>query len=218
MRIPTLLILSAFLIAGCQSSLEKAAIERQLLEYPECCVQDIYKSFCQDNLGPGHLIPDPEYAKNYLHTELVSFREDLDSLRYPAPEQMYSPVGDRGNYIRVDLSVILDGLISEDALLDALVRSANEGRQVSPKEWVDKWNGIAQIIRKDFKHIPGAEEDLERIDSLIKEGNIIIHHSEAFEAAYHPHYRIIAKDIFESELKPLIDRNDDSQHPTGKAQ
>ena len=123
-------------------------------------MQDIYKSFCQDNLGPGHLIPDPAYARDYLTTELTSFREDLDSLRYDAPARMYEPVGDRGNYVRVDLSVVLDGLVSEEMLLDAFVRSANEGRTVSP----------------------------------------------AFEAAYHPHYRIIAKDIFETELKPLIDR------------
>ena len=128
MRIPTLLILSAFLIAGCHTSPEKAAIIRQLQDYPESRVQDIYKSFCQDNLGPGHLIPNPEYAKNYLSSELTSFRKDLDSLRYAATEQMYCPVGDQGNYIRVDLSVILDGLISEEALLDALVRSANEGK------------------------------------------------------------------------------------------
>ncbi len=216
MRIPTLIILSAFLIAGCHPSTEKAAIVRQLQDYPESRVQDIYKSFCQDNLGPGHLIPNPEYAKNYLHTELVSFREDLDSLKYAVPNLMYCPVGDQGNYIRVDLSVVLDGLISEDVLLDALVRSANEGKQVSPDEWVDKWNGLARIIRKDFAHIPGAQEDLEKIDSLIREGNIIIHHSKAFEAAYHPHYRIVARNIFESELKPLLDRNDDSKHPTCK--
>ena len=69
-----------------------------------------------------------------------------------------------------------------------------------------KWEDIAGIIRKDFKDIPGAEEDLALLDSLIKEGNLIMHHSSAFEAAYHPHYRIIAKDIFETALKPLIDR------------
>ncbi|MBQ1680510.1 MAG: hypothetical protein II068_05335, partial [Bacteroidales bacterium] len=35
-----------------------SAIARQLQEYPESRVQDIYKSFCQDNLGPEHLIPN----------------------------------------------------------------------------------------------------------------------------------------------------------------
>ena len=31
-----------------------------------------------------------------------------------------------------------------------------------------------------------------------------MHHSEAFSKAYHPHYRIVAKDIFRSELKNAI--------------
>lgn len=202
----TLLLFALILLFGCQPSATETAIRQQLQDFPESRVQDIYKDFCQDNLGPEHLIPDPEYARNYLRTELASFREDLDSLRYETPERMYYPVGDLGNYVRVDLSVVLDGLVSEELLLDAFVRSANEGRKVTPEEWVAKWNGIAGIIGKDFRGIPGAEEDLARLDSLVKGGNLIMHHSPAFGAAYHPHYRIVAKDIFEAELKPLIDR------------
>ena len=199
-------LLPLLLLLGCQPSATEKAISRQLQEFPETRVQDIYKNFCQDNLGPEHLIPDPDYARNYLRTELASFREDLDSLRYEAPERMYYPVGDEGNYVRVDLAVVLNGLVSEEALLDAFVRSANEGRKTSPEAWVAKWDGIAGILRRDFSDIPDAEQDLRRLDSLVKAGDLIMHHSPAFGAAYHPHYRIVAKDIFESELKPLIDR------------
>lgn len=194
------------LTVACQGDATREAISRQLELYPASRVQDIYKSFCQDNLGPEHLIPDPEYAKNYLLTELASFREDLDSLRYDAPERMYCPVGDQGNYVRVDLFNVLDGRISKELLLDAFVRSANEGKKATPEEWVAKWKDISGIIRRDFKGITGAEDDLARLDSLLSEVHLIMHHSRAFEEAYHPHYRIIAKDIFESELKPLIDR------------
>lgn len=202
----TLFLFAIILLIGCQPTATEKAIRQQLQDFPESRVQDIYKDFCQDNLGPEHLIPDPEYARNYLRTELASFREDLDSLRYDAPQRMYYPVGDRGNYVRVDLAAVLDGRISEELLLDAFVRSANEGRKVTPEEWVAKWNGIAVVIRKEFPGIPGAGQDLARLDSLVKEGHLIMHHSPEFGAAYHPHYRIVAKDIFESELKPLIDR------------
>lgn len=206
MRPHILLLLSLVLVMGCRASSPKAAISRQLQEYPESRVQDIYKSFCQDNLGPEHLIPDSEAARNYLKKELSSFRNDLDSLRYTAPERLYSPVGDRGNYVRVDLSVVLDSLVSEEALLNAFVRSANEGTKATPEEWVAKWKEVSGIIRKDFKDIPGSEEDLARLDSLLKDGHFIVHHSRKYGATYHPHYRIIARDIFESELKPLIER------------
>ena len=206
MKLRALLLFPLFVLLSCQPSAEKAAIARQLQDYPESRVQDIYKSFCQDNLGPEHLIPNPDAARNYLVSELETFRDDLASHRYEAPQRMYYPVGDQGNYVRVDLYAVLSGLVSEEKLLDAFVRSANEGSKVSPEEWVAKWNGIAAIIRKDFSDIPGAEADLERIDALVKEGNLILHHSDAFGEAYQPHYRIVARDIFESELKPLIDR------------
>ena len=195
-----------FLFLGCQPSSEKTAIERQLRDYPESRVLDIYKSFCQDNLGPGHMIPDMRSAKNYLEYELQTFREDLDSARYNAPEIMYYPVGNKGNYVRVDLSVVLDGLVDKEAFLDAFVRSANEGKRLTEEQWVAKWKEIEKIIRKDFTNIPDAKEDLETIRSYLDKDELILHHSEAFSKAYNPHYRIIARDIFEKELKPRIEK------------
>ena len=206
MRFRQALLFPLRLLLGCQPSPEKAAIARQLQDYPESRVQDIYKSFCQDNLGPGHLIPDPQSARNYLESEIQTFREDLDSARYDAPSIMYYPVGDQGNYVRVDLSVVLDGLVGEEAYLDAFVRSANEGMRLTEEQWVSKWKEVEKVIRKDFPDIPGANEDLEMIDSYVQKGDLIMHHSETFGEAYNPHYRIIARDIFEKEIKPLIDR------------
>ena len=200
------LVLPMLFLLGCQPSPEKAAIERQLQDYPESRVQDIYKSFCQDNLGPGHLIPDPQTARNYLESELRTFREDLDSARYDAPGIMYYPVGDQGNYVRVDLSVVLDGLVGEEAYLEAFVRSANEGKRLTEEQWLAKWKEVEKVIRKDFPDIPDAKEDLAMIDAYVQKGDLIMHHSEAFSETYNPHYRIIARDIFEKEIKPLIDR------------
>ncbi len=206
MKLRFLLLLPLFLSLGCQPSVTERTIRQQLKDYPESRVQDIYKSFCQDNLGPGHLIPDPQSARNYLESELRTFREDLDSARYDAPGIMYYPVGDQGNYVRVDLSVVLDGLVGEEAYLDAFVRSANEGTRLTEEQWVAKWKEVEKVIKKDFPDIPDAKEDLEKIDSYVQKGDLIMHHSEAFSEAYNPHYRIIARDIFEKEIKPLINR------------
>ena len=206
MKLRFLFLLPLFLFLGCQPSVTERAIRQQLQDYPESRVQDIYKSFCQDNLGPGHLIPDPQSARNYLESEIQTFREDLDSARYDAPSIMYYPVGDNGNYVRVDLSVVLDGLVSEETYLDAFVRSANEGKRLTEEQWVAKWREVEKVIKKDFPDIPDAVKDLEMIDSYVEKGDLIMHHSEAFSNAYNPHYRIIARDIFEKEIKPLIDR------------
>ena len=169
-------------------------------------MQDIYKSFCQDNLGPGHLIPDKESARRYLDSELRAYREDLDSGLYAVPSRRYYPTGDKGNYIRVDLSVVLEGLVGEEAFLDAFVRSANEGERLSEDQWVAEWKDVEKVLRRSFMNIPDAGSDLETISGYLSEGKLIMHHSDAFNAAYHPHYRIIAKDIFEKELKTLVER------------
>ena len=73
--------LSLFLLAACQQAAIKDAIASQLSRYPETRVTDIYKDFCQDNLGPGHLIPDPESARAYLLSALQEYRDDLGSAR-----------------------------------------------------------------------------------------------------------------------------------------
>ena len=193
-----------FLSVSCQPDATREAIERQLQQYPASRVQDIYKSFCQDNLGPGHLIPNPEAAKAYLLEELRTYRQDIDSARYEIPAERFVPVGDAGNYVRVDLSVVLDSLIEPETLLDAFVRSANEGKTLTEDEWKAKWASVAAILQKDFPDIPDAARDLAAIDSLVAEGHLILHHSEAFGAAYHPHYRIVAKDIFANELSAYL--------------
>jgi len=201
-------VLSVSLLTGCGGSAGKRAearavrqaIERQLEEYPESRVQDIYKCFCQDKLGPEHLIPNAEAAKAYLSWELATYRQDLDSGKYEKPALRHFPVGDQGNYVRVDLSVVLDGLISEDDYLDAFVRSANAGFHESPEQWRRQWTAIAACIRHDFAGIPDAAQDLAVIDTIMAGDHLILHHSEAFSEAYHPHYRIIARDIFEKEM------------------
>ena len=192
--------LSLLLLAACRQGAITDAIDAQLRQYPESRVTDIYKDFCQDNLGPGHLIPNPESARQYLLSELQEYREDLDSARYAKPRLRYTPVGDRHNYVRVDLSAVLDGLVDEETLLNAFVRSANEGRILTEKDWVRKWHRVAAVIRRRFPDIPGADADLAALDSLIGAGNLIMHHSEAFSKAYNPHYRIVTSDIFEKEL------------------
>ncbi len=199
-----LYILTLALCIGCQSASIKSGIERQLKEYPESRVQDIYKCFCQDNLGPEHLIPNPQTAADYLASELTEYSHDVASRKYSKPTLRYFATSDEGNYVRVDLSVVLDGFMTADEYLDAFVRSANQGTKRTTEQWKAKWADVERCIRKHFMTIPDADKDLKEIKALMDEGNFIIHHSDKFGQVYNPHYRIIAKDIFESEILPLI--------------
>lgn len=174
----------------------RAAVSRQMQAYPESTLKDLYKNFFQDKFGPGHIISDTTAAGNYLRRELASYTECTGDVA--------EPTGWEGNFLRVNLSVIKNGQIPYPVFFDAFVRSVNGIRPVTVAEWQKEWLQIEAIIRTMEPDLPGYEADRKEIEERLEAGEYVGHHSKAFEAAYSPHYRIISRDIFEKELKPLL--------------
>ena len=190
------LLILPLCLASCRQSLVdsaavKTTISNQLKTYPESRLLDLYKSFFQDRFGPGHIIRDRESARDYILSELTG----ADTLTGPGTE----PCGWEGNYVRVNLSVVADGLLTADELTDALMASAKEVKEEDierwKEEWKEEWKEIVVIIEKYYPDIPKIEEDKTKIDELLASGQYAYHHSAVYNAAYHPHYRIIAKGL-----------------------
>jgi hypothetical protein len=172
----------------------RSAIERQLVTYPESTLQDIYKSFYQEHFGPVHIISDTASARRYLMREL----SEVGKTQSP----YFEPTGSQGNYVRVYLSAIADSLITAEQLLDAFVRSANSWQEPSVN-WMEKWGTIVSVIQANKMEIEGFEADLPLLNEAAR-NNQAVHHSQPFNEAYHPHYRIVERSIFEIELKPSL--------------
>ena len=172
----------------------RSAIERQLTTYPESTLQDIYKSFYQEHFGPGHIISDTASARRYLMGEL----SEMGKTQSP----YFEPTGSQGDYIRVYLSAVADSLITAEQLLDAFVRSANS-RQEPTISWMEKWEAIVSIIQANKIELEGFETDLPWLTEAAR-NNQAVHHSRSYNEAYHPHYRIVERSIFEIELKPSL--------------
>ena len=172
----------------------RSAIERQLATYPESTLQDIYKSFYQEHFGPGHIISDTASARRFLMREL----SEMGKTQSP----YFEPTGSQGDYVRVYLSAVVDSLITAEQLLDAFVRSANS-RQEPTVSWMKKWQAIVSIIRANKIELEGFETDLPLLTEAAQ-NHQAVHHSRRFNEAYHPHYRIVERSIFESELKPTL--------------
>lgn len=171
----------------------KAAIDHILNNYPEATLQDIYKSFFQDKFGPEHIVSDTASARKYLLFELENMGET--SMPY------YEEAGTGANFIRVSLQTIKDSIISEEELLLLVTESANSERNVSMEEWKEEWESIKDHVPTDIK---GYKDDDERIDSVLNSGHYAIHHSRIYNDLYHPHYRIIRKDLFEEKILPKL--------------
>lgn len=172
----------------------RSAIERQLVTYPESTLQDIYKSFYQEHFGPGHIISDTASARRYLMREL----SEMGKTQSP----YFEPTGSQGDYVRVYLSAVADNLITAEQLLDTFVRSANLWQEPSVS-WMEKWGAIISIIQTNKMEIRGFETDLPLLTEAAR-NNQAVHHSSRYNEAYHPHYRIVERSIFEIELKPSL--------------
>ena len=198
----TLLLSIAFVCAAAQTKCVDAdavrvAVERMMADYPHSTLHDIYKSFFQDNFGPGHAAPDSAQAATWLCNELVK----VDRLDVP----LYEPTGYKGNYYRVSLATVVGGKVQADALLSAFLRSV---RMVQPSEvaaWVKEWELIESIIAAMEFSLPNYDIDAKAIAAMLAGGHYAVHHSRLYNENYAPHYRIIAKDIFEAEILPLIE-------------
>lgn len=197
-----LLLMIAFVCAVAQTKCIDAvavrvAVERMMADYPHSTLQDIYKSFFQDNFGPGHAVPDSARAAAWLHSEL----EKVDRLDVP----LYEPTGCNANYYRVSLAAIASGKLQADAFLSAFLRSV---RAVQPSEvaaWAKKWKQIESVIAAMELPLPNYDADAAAIKEMLSKGHYAVHHSRLYNEHYAPHYRIIAKDIFEKEILPLLE-------------
>lgn len=171
------------------------SIVRMQSRYPRITLCDIYKSFFQDRFGPGHIIESKEKSENYLIKELE--RTDSMSVRI-------EPTGAAGNFVRVDVYYIKDGLLNMDVYLDCLIRSVVVVDSAMTEQWLKDWNLMQQVIERNGMKIENYENDKIFINKRIAEGIYEMNHSRLFNELYHPHYRIIRRDIWEKELKPLI--------------
>ena len=74
---------------------------------------------------------------------------------------------------------------------------------LTPK-FIEDWQGMQESVRKVVPELEGFEKDSTLLAQLLQEGKYVVHHSEKFNTHYHPHYRIIRKDIFEEKILPRL--------------
>ncbi len=179
--------------AMAQAEAIKTAVQEELRRYPRATLLDLYKFFFQGAFGAGHLIPNPEAALQYLEEELRA-RAEFDTVRW-------QPVGHQGRYYRINLSMIKDGVIPQETLLEAFVQSANSAPTPSLEEWRREWQAILKVIESMQLNLSNFENDKVTTAENLAAGKVIGHHSETFEQLYHPHYRVVDKKHFEALMQ-----------------
>lgn len=174
-------------------------VRSYFLKYPEATLQDVYKGSFQDVFGPAHLLTNRKAVENYINREM----ETAESLE----GEDYVPCGWQGNFYQVNLKVIADGRIPMDDFVDAFMASANGIDTTLTQAWLNEWELLQQTTRKIVPHLQGFKEDSTLLANLLKQGKYVVHHSRKFNQHYHPHYRIIRRDLFEEKILPKLNHH-----------
>ena len=196
-RIGLLLLFASTLAMAAPTQDVQGFVHSQMERYPQSRLLDLYKSCFQDYMGAEHLVADTAGVMRYLRAELASV-----SLADLLPHY-YEPCGIGGRYVRVSLRAVLEGLISIDKLADAFIRSANSPRP-SVEDRCERWHNIVEISDAMHLGLSHYADDRQLIDSVLVSGRYALSHSSDYREAYHPHYRIVERSIFERELLPLL--------------
>lgn len=172
------------------------ALDYQVSNYPSSQYRDVYKNFMQDFFGPGHILADTAASGRYLRQELM---EDT-----PFEGPLYEQTGFRGNFYRVNLSLVRDSIIPYDLFFNTFVESVQGIVPPDGEDWMRTWSLIDSVINVKRMRFPDEETDRRELNSHFAEGNYIAHHSRRFNDSVHFHYRIISRDNFEKKILPLI--------------
>ena len=178
------------------------AVLKHLEAYPQATLQDVYKNFFQDRLGPGHLLADTAQAGLRLRKELLN--------PYPA-SKYYEPIGYTHNYYRVNLAVVWDSIVNYAQLMEAFTKSAQAVTPDDVEKWKKEWQTIETIIVEMNLNLINYNTDKAAIDNMLEQGKYMMRHSKTFNNTYQPHYRIIEKHIFEQLLLPAIEQKTSKQ-------
>lgn len=192
-----LFAMSCMALVGMSQNIDEM-VKNHLSNYPKSRLLDIYKSCFQDFMGAEHLVGDTLSVRRYLEYELQQIEGDSLMSWYA------EPCGLQGRYVRVSLRVVQEGLVSLDQLLSAFIRSANGSVRPSVEVWKAEWEKIVGQIDEMRLGLPHYDNDRRFIADVLAQGKYAISHSPDYRAAYRPHYRIVRRDIFERELKPLL--------------
>ncbi len=182
-------IMLALLVVGTLAacSRDERAIRQLCAEmhrqYPAATLQDLYKSCYQDFFGAEHLMSDTAAARHYLHEELSEYRNTgLTGI----PER--EPTGFRHRFVRISLSCVTEGKMSEEELLQRFMEAASHDNALTG-DWVEEWNTIERIA---IQTVPAWKDStLQAGLRQAAERHSTVRHSDTYRETYHPHYRIV---------------------------
>lgn len=158
----------------------------QIARYPRLEIVDLYKLIYQAALGSEHAVHDIAAARDWLNRELATLSEGPE-------EPVIDPISPEGRIVRVHLRPYVATGGDPAALLNAFVHTANTyqgSRATLTRYWLYA-ERLAETGGLPFS--PAAMASF--LAGVRSQQFPALHHSPAYREAYHPAYRVIARDF-----------------------
>ena len=178
----------------------RAALIKHCKAYPALQIEDIFKYLFQSAFGCEHLVSDEVRAKQYVQSEYAAMGAPSDPRIDPLD----------GAYSRVSLGILDKGLRPET--LAKLFCLSAKVEQNGKEQLLRGLEVARKLIGQGTLPLDLSEFD-RKMEAWREAGFPAVHHSDAFRAAYHPAYRVIANRFVEAlpifcEIDKLLARGD----------
>lgn len=163
----------------------RAIVLSELRQHPKMEVQDLYKLVLQAAMGNEHVMTDAKELRKDLDDELATAEMAGD-------EPEVQPLVSDSSLVRINLRAFKAHKKDAGALIEAMLKTAAMFQQ-NPAVFRMYWNEVEALATD--KLIPFKISDLHAFFTRMEgQGFPAVHHSKAYEDAYHPAYRVILRD------------------------
>lgn len=165
----------------------ETALQAELARRPAATAADLYKLLHQSVYGPGHLIPDLDSATRYLLQELAEAGPTMPG------EALCEDLGN--GMVRVNLRPFRDRRGAPAELVRAMAQTArvNRGEARTLEARLDQ--ACRQLEAGGRAALAAELRALTRAQAA--RGHPALHHSEAYQRAYRPAYRVVQASLLE---------------------
>lgn len=170
-----------------------------IAKYPFAKACDIYKILYQIYFGPAHILRNIESSRKYLD-------EEFDTAE-PENGDVFESIDTNGEIYWLHIRRAKAHGVSIEDIWSVFSKSA-EGFETNPQKFRQEWLKISESLKNT-----AFADDLHELDNLANSENPpAVHHSESFNKAIKPNYRIvnakaidvcggILSDIFQNEIE-----------------
>lgn len=164
----------------------------QCTRYPALRPQDLLKALHQSAFGCGHFLSDETAGLQFLREEAAA---PLPALTGPAVEPL------DGDYCRVHLKMLQDTALRPETLFQLFALSAakpSDGGEAALAERLACLLALVENEKLPFSPVETAQA----VTRWREAGYPACHHSEEFQRAYAPAYRVVRREY--AHLLPLL--------------